>query len=81
MLDLINLHIGCPTTCPWDTFAYRVLLFGLCNVPAMFQWAVVWIFFDMVNNCMEVLMDDFTPYGDMFYESLENLEKVLKRCE
>ena len=26
-------------------------------------------------------MDDFTPYGDNFDEALENLEKVLKRCE
>jgi hypothetical protein len=25
-------------------------------------------------------MDDFTPYGNSFYESLENLGKVLQRC-
>ena len=24
-------------TCPWGTFAYRVLPFGLCNAPATFQ--------------------------------------------
>jgi hypothetical protein len=26
-------------------------------------------------------MDDFTPYGNSFQESLTNLEKLLKRCE
>ena len=24
-------------TCPWGTFAYRVLPFGMCNSPATFQ--------------------------------------------
>ena len=24
-------------TCPWDTFAYSILPFGLCNAPATFQ--------------------------------------------
>jgi hypothetical protein len=26
-------------TCPWGTFSYKVLPFGLCNVPATFQRA------------------------------------------
>ena len=29
----------------------------------------------MVNDCMEVFMDGFTPYGNSFDEALENLEK------
>ena len=47
----------------------------------MFQWAVIGIFSEMVNACMEFFMDDFTPYGDSFDEALENLENVLKCCE
>ena len=30
---------------------------------------------------MEIFMDDFTPYGKDFEEALENLKKVLTRCE
>ena len=30
---------------------------------------------------MEIFMDDFTPYGRDFDEALENLKKVLIRCE
>ena len=33
---------------------------------------------EMVNDYMEVFMDDFTPYGNSFDESLKNLEKVLE---
>jgi hypothetical protein len=30
---------------------------------------------------MEVFMDDFSVYGKSFEECLENLDKVLKRCQ
>jgi hypothetical protein len=68
-------------TSPWRTFSYKVLPFGLCNAPATFQRAVLGIFSNMVNDCMEIFMDDFTPYGTNFEEALSNLEKVLKRCK
>jgi hypothetical protein len=67
-------------TSPWGTFSYKVLPFGLCNAPTTFQRAVIGIFSDMVNDCMETFMDEFTPYGIDFDEALANLEKVLKRC-
>ena len=38
------------------------------------------IFFDLVNDCVEVYMDDFTVHGDTFEVAQENLEKVLKQC-
>jgi len=37
-------------------------------------------FVEMVNDWLEILMDDFTPYGNEFYETLHNLEKVLECC-
>ncbi|WVZ93921.1 hypothetical protein U9M48_039871 [Paspalum notatum var. saurae] len=39
------------------------------------------IFFDLIENIMEVFMDDFTVYGKTFDGCLENLEKVLQRCK
>jgi hypothetical protein len=65
-------------TCPWGTFAYRVLPFGLCNAPATFQRAILSIFVDLINEGLEVYMDDFTPYGDDFDQALQTLEKVLE---
>jgi hypothetical protein len=68
-------------TYPWGTYAYRVLPFGLCNVPATFQRVVLAIFSDLTNDCVEVYMDDFTVYGDDFQQVLDNLKKVLVRCK
>eukprot|EP00253_Pinus_taeda_P008680 PITA_08680 len=67
-------------TCPWGTFAYRVLPFGLCNAPTTFQRAVLSIFAELVHDLVEIYMDDFTPYGSSFQEALSNLEKVLSKC-
>jgi hypothetical protein len=39
------------------------------------------IFLDMIEKIMEVFMDDFTVYGKTFNDCLENLDKVLQRCE
>eukprot|EP00253_Pinus_taeda_P013985 PITA_13985 len=67
-------------TCPWGTFAYRVLPFGLCNAPATFQRVVLSIFAELVHDSVEIYMDDFTPYGSSFQEALSNLGKVLSKC-
>jgi len=55
--------------------------FGLCNAPASFQICMMSIFFDMIEKIMEVFMDDFSVYGKTFDDYLENLDKVLQRCE
>jgi hypothetical protein len=55
--------------------------FGLCNAPASFQSCMMSIFSDMIEKIMEVFMDDFTVYGKTFTDCLENLDKVLQRCE
>ena len=67
-------------TCPFGTFAYRRMSFGLCNAPATCQRCMLSIFSDMVERFLEVFMDNFSVFGDSFEECLENLEKVLKRC-
>ena len=35
----------------------------------------------MIQKIMEVFMDDFSIYGNTFDDCLENLDKVLQRCE
>jgi hypothetical protein len=39
------------------------------------------IFSDLIENIMEVFMYDLSVYGKSFEECLENLDKVLKRCQ
>ncbi|RVW59031.1 Retrovirus-related Pol polyprotein from transposon 17.6 [Vitis vinifera] len=67
-------------TCPFGTYAYRRMPFGLCNAPATFQRCMLSIFSDMVERIMEVFMYDITVYGGSFEECLVNLEAVLHRC-
>ncbi|XP_047264127.1 uncharacterized protein LOC124896587 [Capsicum annuum] len=55
--------------------------FGLCNAPATFQRCIMAIFSDMVEEFVEVFMDDFSVYGNSFEKCLQNLDKVLARCE
>nr|GEX30256.1 reverse transcriptase domain-containing protein [Tanacetum cinerariifolium] len=68
-------------TCPYGTFAYRRMPFGLCNAPGMFQRCMMAIFHDMIEKTMEVFMDDFSVFGNSFQSCLSHLENMLKRCE
>ncbi|KAJ4762384.1 reverse transcriptase [Rhynchospora pubera] len=68
-------------TYPYGTYAYRRMLFGLCNAPATFQRAMMAIFLDFIEKDMEVFMDNFSVYGTSFDHCLANLSKILKRCE
>jgi hypothetical protein len=53
-------------TCPYGTYAYRRMSFGLCNAPASFQRCMMSIFSDMIEEIMEVFMDNFSVYGKTF---------------
>ncbi|KAM3011138.1 hypothetical protein FF2_029878 [Malus domestica] len=68
-------------TCPFGTFAYRRMPFGLCNAPATFQRCMLAIFSDMVERFIEVFMDDFSVFGSSFDECLNHLSLVLQRCQ
>nr|GEZ15724.1 reverse transcriptase domain-containing protein [Tanacetum cinerariifolium] len=68
-------------TCPYSTFAYRRMPFGLCNAPGTFQRCMLAIFYDMVEKTMEVFMDDFSVFGNSFENRLSRLDKMLQRCE
>jgi hypothetical protein len=68
-------------TCPYGTYAYQRMPFRLCNAPASFQWCMMSIFLDMIEEIMEVFMNDFLVYGKTFDHCLEHLDKVLQRCQ
>ena len=67
-------------TCPYGTFAFRRMPFGLCNAPATFQRCMMSMFSDLTEEVMEIFMDDFTVYGSSFEHYLKNLGTVLQRC-
>jgi hypothetical protein len=67
-------------TCPYGTFAYRRMSFGLCNAPASFQRCMMAIFSNLIEKDMEVFMDELSVCGKTFNDCLATLDKVLKRC-
>ena len=64
-------------TCPYGTFSFRRMPFGLCNAHATFQRYMMSMFSDLVEEAMEIFMDDFLVYVSSFENFLENLEIVL----
>nr|GEY21728.1 reverse transcriptase domain-containing protein [Tanacetum cinerariifolium] len=68
-------------TCPYGTFAYRRMPFGLCNAPGTFQRCMMAIFYDMIEKTMEVFMDDFLVFENSFQSCLSPLEMMLKRIQ
>lgn len=67
-------------TCLYSTFAFKKMLFGLYNAPAIFQRCMMSIFSNMVESTTEVFMDDFSIIGQSFKECLSNLHDMLQRC-
>ncbi|GKA20167.1 reverse transcriptase domain-containing protein [Tanacetum coccineum] len=68
-------------TYPYGTFAYRRMPFGLCNAPSTFQRSMMAIFHDMIEKMMEVFMDDFSVFGNLYGNCLSRVDKMLQRCE
>ncbi|XP_075078336.1 uncharacterized protein LOC142164306 [Nicotiana tabacum] len=67
-------------TCPYRIYAFRQMLFSLCNTPATFQRCMMTIFIDMVEKIMKVFMDDFSVVGNSFDDCLVNFRRILNRC-
>nr|GEX00019.1 reverse transcriptase domain-containing protein [Tanacetum cinerariifolium] len=65
-------------TCPYGTYAYRRMPFGLCNAPGTFQMCMMATFNDMIEKTMD-LMDDFSIFEDSFSSCLSHLDTMLQR--
>ena len=67
-------------TCPFGTFTFRRMPFGLCNAPATFQRCMTAIFSDFLGDSLEVFMDDFSVFGNNFESCLAFQMKILEVC-
>jgi len=63
----------------WGTFCYKVMSFGLKNVGATYQRAMVALFHDMMHREIEVYVDDMIAKSKTEEEHLVNLRKLFKR--
>ena len=63
----------------WGTFCYKVMPFGLKNVGATYQRAMVALFHDMMHKEIEVYVDDMITKSTFEEEHLVNLKKLFER--
>nr|GEU82226.1 retrovirus-related Pol polyprotein from transposon TNT 1-94 [Tanacetum cinerariifolium] len=57
-------------TCPYGTFAYRRMPFGLCNAPGTFQRCMMAIFHDMIEKTIEECIESFNTLKKKLTEAL-----------
>jgi len=63
----------------WGTFCYKVMAFGLKNVGATYQRAMVALFHDMMHKEIEFYVDDMISKSQTEDEHLVNLRKLFGR--
>ena len=65
--------------CPWGTFAYQKIPFGLKNAGATFQRAKSYAFHD-IKKIVEVYLDDLTAHSKKRADHPAHLRAVFERC-
>ena len=65
----------------WGTFCYKVMPFGLKNVGATYQRAMVALFHDMIHHKIEVYVDDMISRSQTEEEHLDHLQKLFERLK
>ena len=65
----------------WGTFCYKVMPFGLKNVGATYQRAMVALFHDMIHHEIEVYVDDMIARSQTEEEHLDHLQKLFDRLK
>ena len=65
----------------WRTFCYKVMPFGLKNAGAIYQRAMVTLFYDMMHKEIEVYVDDLIAKSREDENHIENLRKFFERLK
>ena len=65
--------------CPWGTFVYWKLPFGLKNAGATFQRAMSYVFHD-IKHIADPYLDDLPAHSDRREEHLSHLRAIFLRC-
>ena len=65
----------------WGTFCYKVMPFGLKNVGATYQRAMVALFHDMIHHEIEVYIDGVIARSQTKEEHLDHLQKQFGRLK
>jgi hypothetical protein len=65
--------------CPWGTFAYRKVPFGLKNVGETFQRAMTFSFHDL-KHIVEAFLDDLCAHSRKRVDHSTHLRLVFERC-
>jgi hypothetical protein len=65
--------------CPWGTFAYRKMPFGLKNAGATFQQAMSFSFHDL-KHIVEAYLDDLASRSHKQTDHPTHLRLIFKRC-
>jgi hypothetical protein len=66
--------------CPWGTFAYKKIPFGLKNVGATFQRAMMFVFHEL-KHIVEAYLDDLTIHSCKRAQHLLHLHLFFERCQ
>ena len=62
----------------WGTFCYKVIPFGLQNVRATYQRAMVTLFHDMMHKEIKVCVDDMIAKSQDEDDHVVNLRKLFE---
>lgn len=63
---------------PWETFCWVIMPFGLKNVGATYQIAMVRMFHDMIHDNVKVYVDDILPKFIAKYDHILYLRKIFQ---
>eukprot|EP00253_Pinus_taeda_P032380 PITA_32380 len=65
--------------CPWGTFAYKKLPFGLKNADATFQHAISYAFHD-IRHIMQPYLDNLPAHSAKRQDHPAHLHEIFLRC-